>query len=523
VRKKPLLLLLVVAALAACALIPGLVLKALTAAPAAPTATTVFDFGSSGWSYYRGIEQPASGWATSATDWPRGTAPLGFGVQTGALATELENDFRCAPLASYFQKSFSLARVPASGMVLTSWADDGVIVYVNGREVFRKNLPTGPVHNTTSATSAPQSHDARAALVHVTIPASVLHAGKNLLSAQVQSDSSAASNVTFDARLETTTGVAHPGASAAPSAAPTASPSDAGPSAESNAGGAREPAGYLSGWGAPSWQDEFTHTNAATGQPEIDSCKWNVRDRSDLGLLFDAAVTSKDEVSVDASGIAHLRADWLETPVERPADQSGPPELWHKTAYLDQRILNDGDVSYGQRYGRWEIRAKVPTGPKTLGSLAAFWLRNSELGEIDVMEAWGYNETAAPGGQRIDTATTTVHTLSSGDGDEKYIWHLADYGAATPVWDDFHTYAFELTPSYAAIYFDNAILAKVTPLTHPNLWNENYFASPLHVRLNLHVGPSAEYWGLPDPDHKDWTQPLDFQVDYVRIWNYEKK
>ena len=40
------------------------------------------------------------------------------------------------------------------------------------------------------------------------------------------------------------------------------------------------------------------------------------------------------------------------------------------------------------------------------------------------------------------------------------------------------------------------------------------------MRLNLHVGPSAKYWGIPDPTHKDWTKPLDFQVDYLRIWNY---
>ena len=31
----------------------------------------------------------------------------------------------------------------------------------------------------------------------------------------------------------------------------------------------------------------------------------------------------------------------------------------------------------------------------------------------------------------------------------------------------------------------------------------------------------AQYWGLPDPNNKDWTQPLDYQVDYVRIWKYQ--
>ena len=38
------------------------------------------------------------------------------------------------------------------------------------------------------------------------------------------------------------------------------------------------------------------------------------------------------------------------------------------------------------------------------------------------------------------------------------------------------------------------------------------------MRLNLHVGPSATYWGLPDPNNRSLTKPLDFEVDYVRTW-----
>lgn len=278
--------------------------------------------------------------------------------------------------------------------------------------------------------------------------------------------------------------------------------------------------GTVSGWGSPTWRDEFTYRDSTTGQPAIDPSKWNVRGRSDLGLLPDAAVPTVGQVSVDSSGIAHLKADWLTSPVIRPAGQAGPTELWHKTGYMDQRSLGSGDMAYSQRWGRWEIRAKVPTGPDTYGALAAFWLRNSNSGEIDIMEAWGYNDVAAPGGQRIDTATTTIHTKTSGSGNEKYYWTHDDFGAPTPVWNAFHVYAFELTPTYAAMYVDNVRVAYATPQSHPNLWNTSYFGSPLHVRLNLHVGPSAKYWGIPDPNHKDWTKPLDFQVDYLRIWNY---
>ncbi|MCW2955877.1 MAG: hypothetical protein JWO69_746 [Thermoleophilia bacterium] len=268
----------------------------------------------------------------------------------------------------------------------------------------------------------------------------------------------------------------------------------------------------LPGWGTPAWRDEFSGT-------AVDPTKWNVRARADLGLLFDAAEPVREQVST-SNGILHIKGDWLTTPYTRPAGRAGIPVITHKTGYLDHRNLGTGNVSYAQRWGRWEIRAKTPTGPKTLGSLAAFWLRNSNSGEIDIMEAWGYNETAF-GAQRINSATTTVHTQTSGTGNQKFFWHHSDHQTTKVVpWDGFHTYAFELTPSYAAVIVDGVQIARATPASHPNLWNETYFGTPLHVRLNLHIGPSVQYWGIPDVNNRSATQPLDFQVDYVRIWPY---
>ncbi|WP_223172540.1 hypothetical protein [Microbacterium sp. NIBRBAC000506063] len=49
--------------------------------------------------------------------------------------------------------------------------------------------------------------------------------------------------------------------------------------------------------------------------------------------------------------------------------------------------------------------------------------------------------------QRIDTATTTVHTHTSTPGSNaKYAWTHSEIGGPSKVWQDFHTYAFEYTP-----------------------------------------------------------------------------
>lgn len=501
------------AALTAGFLIPS----TATAAPvaAAPASTeTVVPFSSTGWNYYRGTAAPASTWKTAAASWATGTAPFGFGLNTGTLGTKLPNSFTKKPLASYFQKSFSLDSVPASGVTLTTWADDAVIVYVNGKEAVRKNLKAGEVKDNSYATAAPQTTKAKASKVTVTVPASALKTGKNLLSAQVQSNWRNTHNISFDAQVTMTKAATV----APPTTAPTTPAKPTTPTTPATPEQPTAPTGAGAAWGTPAWEDNFTYKDAA-GQPAVDPAKWNVRDRSDLGLLADVAVPSEKQVTVDNNGIAHLKADWLATPIKRTSG-GGAPVLTHETGYMDQRVLKSGDMSYAQQYGRWEIRAKTPTGPKTYGALAAFWLRNSNSGEIDIMEAWGYNEKAAPGGQKIDTATTTVHSDTMGGG-SKFFWTHSQEGATSKPWDGFHTYAFELTPTYASLYVDDVKIATATPKTHPMLWDKKSFNSPLHVRLNLHVGPSAQYWGLPDPKNKSWTQPLDYQVDYVKIWKYK--
>ena len=472
----------------------ALALEATTVvAPELPAAaaSTVLPFNSSGWRYMRG-QKPASDWRTTRRTWSSGTAPLGFGEDTGALGTTIIPGPSAELYAIYLQRPFALTTVPKAGLELATWADDGVVIFVNGTEVVREGVPSGTVNSKTPALDSVPSETARDRLIHAVVPASVLTTGTNFIAARVQAHTLTPTNITFDAQLTIATS------------------GESDDSADA----------YQAGWGEPTWSDEFTYRDPATGAPAIDPEKWNVRGRLDLGLLPDAALPVVSQASVDTADVAHLRADWLDTAIKRPDGRPGAKWIWHKTAYIDQKKMKKTDMGYAQQYGRWEIRAKVPTGPHTYGSLAAFWLRNAKSGEIDIMEAWGYN-AEAKNDQRIDTATTTVHTRTSGSGDQKYYWTHADYGAETPVWRDFHTWAFELTPTYAAIYCDGELLAKVTPKTHPNLWNANYFESPLHVRLNLHVGASADYWGLPDPNHKAWTQPLDFQVDYVRIWKFE--
>ena len=266
----------------------------------------------------------------------------------------------------------------------------------------------------------------------------------------------------------------------------------------------------MAGWGAPDWRDEFDGT-------AIDPKKWNVRTKSNLGLTMDGAIPDAGQVSV-TGGLLHLKAEWLPTVQARTESATGVKVLTHKTGYIDQRGLKSGDVSRGQQFGRWEIRCKTPTGTNTLGALAAFWLRNNNKGEIDMMEAWGYGKDFPAAGKvmKDNTKTTFFGDTSTTSSLITQVRHHEMGGTAVP-WDGFHTYAFELLPNRAAIIEDGKTIWTTTPAKSPAIWGSS-FQSPLHMRLNLHVGPSATYWGLPDPNNRSLTKPLDFEVDYVRTW-----
>lgn len=471
------------------------------------------------WSYHHGTTAPSSNWQTSASTWPTGTAPFGKGRDIGKVSTTIPTPSNARPLSAFFHKTFTLTSDLPEWAWLNTWADDGIVVWVNGIEIGRKNAPTGEITPSSYSTTAPSSAAARRDPVTFSVPASLLKTGENSIAVQVLFNWRRTPNVSFDAhlvredRVDTSTTPTTPNVPTGPDT-PTGPNTPTGPDTPTDNDD-------VAGWGAPTWRDEFTYLDPATRQPTVDPSSWNVRGRDDLGLLFDTAVVERDQVSVDDAGVLHIRADWLDQAEKRPLAQSGPTDLWHATGYLDQRKLESDDVSMSQQYGRWEIRAKTPTGDNTRGALAAFWLRNSQSGEIDIMEAWGEGGAMPAEYDKWvkDTAATTIHTETDGTG-RKAIWRHHEQGATTVPWDGFHVYAFELTPTYAATFVDGVEVMRVTPATYPDLWDPEYFGTPLHMRLNLHVGPSEAYWGLPDPNNRAATQNLDFQVDYVRVWDY---
>lgn len=153
-------------------------------------------------------------------------------------------------------------------------------------------------------------------------------------------------------------------------------------------------------------------------------------------------------------------------------------------------VLNSGH-GYSQRYGYFEIRAKVPRGQ---GLWPAFWLvpfDGTASHEIDVMEVVGQHPRALH---------TTLHVFQPEHVATTRIVRVADMSR------DFHLFGVDWQPDKISWYFDRKLVFQVD--TPPDL------NKPMFMILNLAVGG-------PMPGQADHTTPLPsrFQVDYVRIYS----
>ena len=110
------------------------------------------------WSYFDGSASPGATWMTPGFDdstWSNGPAILGYGdadiVTTISFGPDPNNKY----ITSYYRRTLIVSNPTGIGAAkLEVQRDDGVIVYVNGVEVFRQNMPAGPVtHNTFSSGS----------------------------------------------------------------------------------------------------------------------------------------------------------------------------------------------------------------------------------------------------------------------------------------------------------------------------------------------------------------------------------
>ncbi len=108
-------------------------------------------------------------------------------------------------ITTYFRQSFTVADAAAvSALVLHVRRDDGVVVFVNGTEVARDNMPAGAYTSTTFSSSIVDSANEYAEQT-INIPTTSLVTGQNLIAIELHQRDGTSSDITFAAELVATT------------------------------------------------------------------------------------------------------------------------------------------------------------------------------------------------------------------------------------------------------------------------------------------------------------------------------
>ena len=160
------------------------------------------------WKYLDNGADPGPAWVLPGFEdggWPSGPAELGYGDAADGRpeATVIgygpsdTNKF----VTTYFRHAWNVPDTRGiTNLLLRLLRDDGAVVYLNGTEVFRNNLPPGTLTPDTLALLAIAGAD-EATFLEVNLSPAGLLAGRNLLAVAVHQSSLGSSDLSFDLEL----------------------------------------------------------------------------------------------------------------------------------------------------------------------------------------------------------------------------------------------------------------------------------------------------------------------------------
>jgi beta-glucanase (GH16 family) len=193
---------------------------------------------------------------------------------------------------------------------------------------------------------------------------------------------------------------------------------------------------------------------------------------------------------------------------------AGTLKLWMKKesyngkSYTSGKITTGGqnasDIIFAQRFGRFECSMKVPKGK---AMWPAFWLLPagpySWPPEIDIVEEWGFSNTAGPTTVKsgVWCAENQDCSGNSASKAEVTINPSVDPSAG------FHVYAMEWDSTRFTFYYDNQTIGTTTQYLSQykrNMW------------VLLQLALCGQSWGGGPPD-AGTVFPACLEVDYVKV------
>lgn len=154
------------------------------------------------WFYYDQGSLDETNWyhpAYNASSWKSGNAPLGYAKDGIVTTLDYGPDPNNKRITSYMRHSFNLSEWNSTDkFTLNLTIDDGAVVYLNGTEVARYQIPSGSVTYSTWATSHAINNPDR---VTLSLPASAFKKGTNLLAVEVHQNKGNSTDLYLDLQI----------------------------------------------------------------------------------------------------------------------------------------------------------------------------------------------------------------------------------------------------------------------------------------------------------------------------------
>lgn len=156
------------------------------------------------WLYYDSIMPDNEPWFSELNEnlgWKTGYAEFGYGDGDETTLIGYGGDKDNKYITSYFYKSFDVAEPEAYiGYLLNIIVDDGAVVYLNGSEIWRLNIPEGKVTGGTRSMMR-VANEAEEMIQVFVLEAELLRRGKNIIAVSVHQRDADTSDCSFSLEL----------------------------------------------------------------------------------------------------------------------------------------------------------------------------------------------------------------------------------------------------------------------------------------------------------------------------------
>lgn len=157
------------------------------------------------WLYFDDHGVPNEAWTTnssSSKNWKTGTSPLGYGSTNLNTKIGFGDNPNDKHITKYFKKSFRLDNPHEFLMYeLNIQRDDGVVIYLNGYEIWRNNMPHGKITDTTVAANLVFNNKQKLTFINRILSPEDFVYGVNTISASVHQARGASSDCLFNLTL----------------------------------------------------------------------------------------------------------------------------------------------------------------------------------------------------------------------------------------------------------------------------------------------------------------------------------